>query len=101
VNKKSNRKSLYLLTNAIKNLVRNKGRNILVAAVMLAIIVSTVVTLTINNAAAKIIDGIRLDLGSRVEIRQDLIEMRQIGLGREDVSYISIDAFFLSPNRII
>ena len=93
MNKKSNRKSLYLLTNAIKNLVRNKGRNILVAAVMLAIIVSTVVTLTINNAAAKIIDGIRLNLGSRVEIRQDLIEMRQIGLGREDVSYISIDAF--------
>ena len=82
---------MYLLTNAMKNLVRNKGRNILIAAVTLAIIVSAVVTLTINNAAAKIIDDIRLDLGSKVEVRQDFIEMRQSGLGREDASYISMD----------
>jgi putative ABC transport system permease protein len=47
--------------------------------------------LTINNAAAKIIDDIRLDLGSKVEVRQDFIEMRQSGLGREDASYISMD----------
>ena len=84
---------MYLLGNAMKNLIRNKGRNILIAAIMLAIIVSTVVTLTINNAASKVIDDIRLDLGSRVEIRQDFIEMRQSGLGREDASYISIENF--------
>jgi len=71
---------MYLFTNAMKNLVRNKGRNILIAAVTLAIIVGAVVTLTINNAAAKIIDGIRLDLGSRVEIGQDFMEMRAAGL---------------------
>ena len=85
---------MYLLTNAMKNLIRNKGRNILIAAVMLAIILSTVVTLTINNAAAKVIDDIRLDLGSRVEIKQDFIEMRQMGLdGRTDASYISLEQF--------
>jgi len=84
---------MYLITNAMKNLLRNKGRNILIAAVTLAIILSAVVTLTINNAASKVIDGIRLDLGSRVEIRQDLIQMRQIGLGREDVSFVSINDF--------
>ena len=85
---------MYIIENAAKNLVRNKGRNILIAAVTLAIIASAVVTLTINNAAAKIIDGIRLDLGSRVEVRQDFIEMRQAGLdGRKDASYISIDSF--------
>ena len=85
---------MYLFTNAIKNLVRNKGRNILVAAITLAIIVSAVVTLTINNAASKVIDDIRLELGSRVEVRQDFIEMRQSGLGREDASYISIENFY-------
>jgi putative ABC transport system permease protein len=85
---------MYIIENAVKNLARNKGRNILIAAITLAIIVSTVVTLTINNAAAKIIDNIRLDLGSRVEVRQDFIEMRQAGLdGRRDASYISIDSF--------
>jgi putative ABC transport system permease protein len=86
---------MYLLTNAAKNLVRNKGRNILIAAVTFAIIVSAVVTLTINNAAAKIINDIRLDLGSRVEVRQDFIEMRQAGLdARQDRSFVSIDDFY-------
>lgn len=86
---------MYLLTNAMKNLWRNKGRNILVAAVTLAIITSAVVTLTINNAAAKVIDGIRLDLGSRVEVRQDFIEMHEMGMdGRTEASYVSIDDFY-------
>ena len=85
---------MYLLTNAMKNLARNKGRNILIAAVTLTIIVSTVATLTINNAAAKVIDEIRLDIGSKVEIKQDLMEMREAGLGKGDTSYISIDDFY-------
>ena len=85
---------MYILSNALKNLLRNKGRNILLAAVTLAIILSTVVTLTISNAAAKVIDDIRLDIGSRVEIGQDRMEMMAAGLdGRSDSSYISIDSF--------
>lgn len=86
---------MYIVRNAMKNLIRNKGRNILIAAVTLAIVISTVVTLTINNAVAKVIDQIRLDLGSRVEIGQDLIEMKQAGFdGRTDASYLSIDNFY-------
>ncbi|MCL2153816.1 MAG: FtsX-like permease family protein [Oscillospiraceae bacterium] len=85
---------MYLLTNAMKNLIRNRGRNTLIAAVTLAIILSTVVTLTISNASTKVIDAIRLNLGSRVEIKQDFIEMRQAGLdGRTDASYISLEQF--------
>jgi len=63
---------MYIIINAIKNLVRNKGRNILIAAVTLAIIVSAVVTLTINNASSVIIDEARLDIASRVDISVDL-----------------------------
>jgi putative ABC transport system permease protein len=85
---------MYLFANAIKNLGRNKGRNILIATVTLAIIISTVITLTINNAASIVVDDIRLDLGSRVEIRQDFIEMRQMGLNaREEQQHISLDDF--------
>jgi putative ABC transport system permease protein len=85
---------MYLFTNAIKNLGRNKGRNILIAAITLAIIVSTVVTLTINNATARIIDDVRLDLGSRVEIRQDFMEMRAAGFDpRQDLNHIPIEDF--------
>ena len=85
---------MYLITNAMKNLLRNKGRNILIAAITLAIIISTVITLTITNAASKIIDDIRLDLGSRVEVRQDLMDLRELGLGRDDLSNISIEDFY-------
>ena len=84
---------MYILSNAMKNLVRNKGRNILIASVMLAIVSAAVVTLTINNAAAKVIDEIRLDIGSRVEVRQDFIGMHEIGMGRDDAAYVSIDDF--------
>jgi putative ABC transport system permease protein len=85
---------MYLFTNALKNLGRNKGRNILLAAITLAIIVSTVVTLTISNAAARVVDDIRLDLGSKVSIRQDFIEMRQMGLdGRVDAVHLPLDNF--------
>ena len=63
---------MYIISNAIKNLIRNKGRNILIAAVTLAIIVSAVVTLTINNASSVIIDEARLDIASRVDISVDL-----------------------------
>jgi len=70
---------MYLLTNAMKNLIRNKGRNILIAAVTLAIIVSAVVTLTINNASSKIIEDAKLDIASKVDIRVDLFEHGRAG----------------------
>jgi len=63
---------MYIFTNAIKNLHRNKGRNTLIALVTLAIIVSAVVTLTINNASSIIIDDARLEIASRVDISVDL-----------------------------
>jgi len=76
---------MYLITNAIKNLARNKGRNILLAAVTLAIIIGAVVTLTIHNAASRVIDDIRLDIGSRVTIEQDIIGMFRSGMGVEEL----------------
>ena len=85
---------MYLITNAIKNLARNKGRNILIAAVMLAIIVGTVITLTINNAAAKVIDEIRLDIGSKVTIEQDIAGMFKAGMDlEENMQFISLNDF--------
>lgn len=85
---------MYLFTHAIKNLGRNFGRNLLIAAVTFAIILSTVVTLTIHNAASRVVDDIRLDLGSRVSIRQDFIEMRAMGLdARVDAQHIPLVDF--------
>ena len=80
---------MYIISNAMKNLFRNKGRNLLIAGITLAIIISAVVTLTISNAAAKIIDDIRLDIGSKVDISVDLFSH----YGQDKPRNISIDEY--------
>jgi len=80
---------MYIISNAMKNLLRNKGRNLLIAGVTLAIIISAVVTLTISNAAAKIIDDIRLDIGSKVDISFDLFS----NYGQEKPRNLSMDEY--------
>ena len=84
---------MYVITNAMKNLLRNRGRNILVAVVTLAIIISAVVTLTINNASSKIIEDAKLDLASKVDISVDLFEH-----GKEGKQTITIDQYISYAN---
>ena len=84
---------MYILFNAMKNLLRNKGRNILIAAVTLAIIISAVVTLTINNASSKIIEDARLELASKVDISVDLFTH-----GRDGRKTITIDQYISYAN---
>ena len=79
---------MYIIGNAMKNLIRNKGRNILIACVTLAIIISAVVTLTINNASSKIIEDTRLELASKVDISVDLFTH-----GKDGKQTISIDQY--------
>ncbi len=46
---------MYILKNAMKNIWRNKGRNITIGIIMLGIIVSTVVAFSINTTTDEII----------------------------------------------
>jgi len=73
---------MYIIQNALKNVVRNRGRNILLAAITLAIITTTVVTLMISNTSDRIIDEYRALFGTEVTISRNLerfIEMRNRG----------------------
>ena len=79
---------MYIITNAIKNLFRNAGRNTLIAIVTLAIIISAVVTLTINNASTRIIEDARLDIASKVDISVDLFTH-----GRDGRQTITIEQY--------
>jgi len=84
---------MYIFTNALKNIGRNKGRNILLAFIMLAIIGTTVVTLTITNTADGIIDIHQEQFGSRVIIQPDIdaiIEQVQLGAGREGMTRLEM-----------
>jgi len=73
---------MYIIQNALKNVVRNKGRNILLAAIIFAIIATTVVTLMITNTSDRIIDEYRGQFGIEVTIErntQTFVDMRQRG----------------------
>lgn len=60
---------MYIIQNALKNVLRNKGRNLLIAAIIFAIVLTTVVALTINNTASTVIDRYKEQFNSEVIIR--------------------------------
>lgn len=68
---------MYIFQNALKNIVRNRGRNILMGIIIFAIIVTTVVALIINNTASGIIDDYKTRFGSEVTITPNMEKMRQ------------------------
>ena len=70
---------MYIFGDALKNVVRNKGRNILVAAIIFAIIATTVVTLMINNTTSGIINDYRNRFGAQVNISPDIEKFRAGG----------------------
>ncbi|MFS0780134.1 ABC transporter permease [Bacillus sp. 1P06AnD] len=59
---------MYIFMNAIKNLGRNKGRNMLMAVIIFSIIVTTVVCITINTTTNSIIDDYKSRFGSEVTL---------------------------------
>ncbi|MCL2604842.1 MAG: ABC transporter permease [Defluviitaleaceae bacterium] len=62
---------MFLIKNALHNLRRNIGRNILMAVILFAIIATTAVALIINNTANAIIGDYEYRFGSRVNIVPD------------------------------
>ena len=62
---------MYVLQNALKNVARNRGRNILTGAIILALIVTTVISLIINTASGSIIDDYKAQFGAKVFINPD------------------------------
>ncbi|WP_291581419.1 ABC transporter permease [Clostridium sp. UBA6640] len=68
---------MYILKNALKNLGRNKGRNLMIGGIIFAIILTTVVSLTINNTAASVIEGYKTRFSSEVFITPDTKKVRE------------------------
>ncbi len=64
---------MYIIRNAIKNLGRNKGRNILTATIIFAIILATAVSIIINTTTSTIIEDYKSRFGSKVNIEFDVL----------------------------
>jgi len=70
---------MYIIQNALKNVVRNRGRNILLGIILFAIIITSVVSLMINNTANGIIDDYKARFGSEVFITANTQKMMSAG----------------------
>ncbi|MDR0837785.1 MAG: ABC transporter permease [Propionibacteriaceae bacterium] len=73
---------MYLLTNAAKNLARNKGRNLLVGVILFTIIVAASVSVLINSTAGAVISDYKSRFGSQVFL--DLDYEKAIAAGNYD-----------------
>ena len=67
---------MYVFEHALLNLMKNKGRNILIAIMFFAVVTSSVIALSIFNASDGIIANARIEFNSMVQIRP---QSRQIG----------------------
>lgn len=59
---------MFVFTNALKNIGRNKGRNILLSGIILLMILSTVVSVVINTAAGRVIHAYKAKFGAEVTL---------------------------------
>ena len=87
---------MYIVKNALKNLVRNKGRNILIGLIIFAMILTTAVALIINSTTVSIIDDYKSRFGSTVSITPDirrLISEGKLGLLDYSIPRSQYDAF--------
>ena len=69
---------MYILQNAWKNLGRNKGRNILMGIIILAIIATSAVALIISNTAGGIIDHYKEQFGSEVSLTPNFEKIQPV-----------------------
>jgi len=84
---------MYIIKNAMKNIVRNKGRNLLLGVIILAIIATTVVSLIINNTSSGIIDEYKNRFGSEVAISPDTEKLMALGQNGRKMSQIPPDMY--------
>ena len=68
---------MYILQNSLSNILRNRGRNMLICAMILMIIMASVVALMINNTSSGIIGDYKGRFSSVVSIVPSMERMRE------------------------
>ncbi|BDR54891.1 ABC transporter permease [Bombiscardovia apis] len=71
---------MYIFTNALKNIWRNKGKNLLFALIALAIIIISTMGLLIRGASSELITNYRNQYGSKVTLSPDF---DKVGPGKQ------------------
>lgn len=69
---------MYILKNAIKNLQRNKGRNIILGIIMLTMLSFTAISLIINSTTSSVIKNYKKQFGSKIYIQTDIDKLKEL-----------------------
>lgn len=69
---------MYIFKNAAKNLLRNKGRNLLLGIIMLVMLTAIAVAVIINTTTKHIIADYKSNFGSEIYISQNLQKIQEI-----------------------
>lgn len=69
---------MYILKNAVKNLFRNKGRNIIIALIILAMLTFTAISMIINSATDTVIENYKEQFGSEIYLQYDEEKIREM-----------------------
>ncbi|MDD1504968.1 ABC transporter permease [Lysinibacillus sp. CNPSo 3705] len=68
---------MYIISNALKNIKRNRGRNILLGIIILALIIASVTALMINQVSSSVINDYKGRFGSEVTISANIDKVRE------------------------
>lgn len=75
---------MYIIQNALKNLARNKGRNLLVGIITFFLILSTTVALAINSTTNEIIKDYKTRFGSKISFQVDFDRLMAENANNQD-----------------
>ena len=92
---------MYIIKNALENLVTNKGRNILISASIFAIVVTTVVALIINNTASAVIEDYRDRFSSEVSITPNFEKVREEAMQDSSNGRVTMRIPSISPELLL
>lgn len=62
---------MYIFVNALKNIGRNKGRNILIGVILFVLIFATGISLIIHDSSTQVIEGYKNKFGANVILTRD------------------------------
>jgi putative ABC transport system permease protein len=63
--------AMYIFINSIKNLFRNKGRNIIISMIILTMLTFTAISMIINAATVNVIKNYKEQFGSEIYLQYD------------------------------
>ena len=82
---------MYIWNNAVKNLLRNKGRNVLIGMILVVMLTSIGISVIINTTTEHILADYKSNFGSEVYISQNLQKIQDILNSGENDAVPGID----------